>query len=150
MVSDHKIRQQLYHHLNPNPSDLNIDVPVIERTDTDLALHVIDYFTNSGHEIEYPAKSYAVAVIYAYLLEKYFNVPVDTSLKDPNLLFGNDPHYVPYQENPDVYDIAMRVLTIDCDGLPYYLPQVRATVDYFDQEFFITPNPYFDNANLHK
>lgn len=150
MVPEHKLRQQLYHHLHPNPSDLNIDIPIVEMVGRELAFHIIDYFNNSGHEISYPSKSYAVAIIYAHQLEKQFNILFDTSLRDPELLFNNDPYYVPYQEATDVYDVVLRYLEVNCDGLPYYLPQIRATVDYFDQEFFITPNPYFDNANLHK
>jgi len=149
MVSDHKIRQELFHHLNPHPSDVNIDVPVKQMDDDQLAKHAIDYFSNATHEILYPAKSYSVAVIYSHLLELYFGVPFDTSIRDDNLLFGNDLHFKSYQLNPDVYDTIINTARLGT-GLQYNLPQVKATTDYFLQEFFLNPNPYFTNANLHK
>ena len=149
MVPEHKVRQALYHHLNPNPSDMNLGVPYKSMNDRQLAFHVIDYFLNSDHEICYPAKSYAVALIYAHLLEKHFIIPFDTSLRDPELLFHNDPFFVPYTDESYVYNKAISHLQL-YDGLQYNLPQVAATVEYFDQEFFLTQNPYFDNANLHK
>lgn len=149
MVSNHKIRQELFHHLNPHPSDLNVDIPLVEMQPRQLANYVIDYFFDPVHIILYPAKSYAVAVIYSMLLEQYFSIPIKTSLRDPHLLFGNDYHYRPYQHNKEVYDIILKHMN-GFHGLVYEVPQVGATVDYFLQEFFINPNPYFDNTNLHK
>lgn len=153
MVSNYKIRQELFHALNPNPGDLDVVIPYDHVKSDELAFQVVDYLLNKDHVISYPAKSYAVAVIYAHLLEQHFGVPFGESLNDPMLLYGNDPHYVPYTDDPEVYHTIHQNVCLD-EGITYGLlhefPQVVATVDYFNREFFINPNPYFDNANLHK
>lgn len=143
----------MFHVLNPDPGDLDMVIPYVHMTPPELADHTRDYFLNPDHKISYPAKSYAVALIYAELLVKYFGIPRVESLRDPELLYGNDPYYTTYQNNPSVYDLVQQNMQlVDCMryGLLYEFPQVVTTVAYFKREFFINPNPYFDNANLHK
>lgn len=153
MVPQHKIRQELFHHTNPDPGDLGVIIPYRHLESAELALDVIDYFLNNDHVISYPSKSYAVAIVYAHLLEHHFGIPFMDSLSDPLLLYGNDPHYTHYHNNPGVYDIIHQTICTR-NGIQHDLlhqsPQVIATVEYFNREFFININPYFDNANLHK
>lgn len=148
MVPEHKLRQQIYHQ-SSIVTDLNIPIPYIKMDDTTLAFHVVDYFYNPSHELCYPAKSYAVAIIYAHLIDRYWRLPMKMGLMDPGLLFFNDKHFVPYHLATDIYDTIFQFLDIE-EGIKYNFPQVRATVEYFNAEFFINENPYFNNANLHK
>lgn len=151
MVPEHILRQQLYHHLNPQIDDMRLNVEYVEESDTNLRHRIIDYFFNKNHKISYPSKSYAVAIIYSHLLELCFDVPFKDSIRDPELLFNNDPYYQPYDNKSEIYDIVLRHIKLEAfPGLQYHLPQVNATVNYFNEEFFIIRNPYFNNANLHK
>jgi len=117
VVPEHKLRQQLYHHLNPNPSDLNIDIALLAVEGAELASGIIDYFVNANHKIVYPAKSYAVALIYAHKLESIFNIPVKVSLNDPELLFNNDPYFIPYSNASNVYNIVLNHFKAHGNGL---------------------------------
>ena len=52
----------------------------------------------------YPSKSYMVAICYArWLSEEFGNNPIDY-LNDIDLLFGNDPYFVTYDEDTITYD----------------------------------------------
>lgn len=146
MTPEYKLRQEMYHKLN-KPSDI-IGSPEHKYvwkigTDEELVQAIVDYFTIPVTLLEYPSKSYAVAVIYAKLLRQYFGVPVLESLKDPKLLHGNDLFYIPYgKTSAEIYDqVLFRPIN-------WNLPQTIATVQYFKEEFYLIANPYFDNSNV--
>lgn len=145
MQKDYKLRQRMYHHLESIDDYIDgehyvvVDVPGAE-----LIEQILSYFQRPVKQLIYPAKSYAVAIIYARLLNQYFGVPTHKALDDPDLFLGNDKFFVPYGRAKFVYDVILeRNLSINTS-----LPQVRATVDYFMKEFYLVPNPYFDNADL--
>ena len=48
----------------------------------------------------YPAKSYAVAICYANWLSQDFKEPFFDLLDDKDLLYGNDPYFKRYSEDP--------------------------------------------------
>ena len=145
MTTDYKLRQEMFHHLF-NPDDRIEEHPWLYRYSTQQQLvdDIKDYFTVPVETLLYPSKSYAVAVIYAKLLRKYFGVPVLESLRDPDLLYGNDKFFEPYQTgfSADVYNSVI-FLPFNVD-----LPQVAKTIEYFKQEFFLYPNPYFNNSSI--
>jgi hypothetical protein len=149
LIPEHILRQHMYHVQHPN-SIVNEDIKYKKETNAKLQYTIIDFFFNPGHEVTYPAKSYADAIVYAHLIDKYFDIPFDTSLRDPDLLY-DDPYYLPYDKNPKVYDVALKFIKLNSPKeLQYNLPQVITTVENFEKEFYINPNLYFNNANLHK
>jgi len=84
----------------------------------------------------YPEKSYAVAMVYAKLLEKYFGENFYEVLDDQDLLLG-DKYFVRYSKNKEWYDKL--IATMDewklWDFENSKLPQVQATITYFKKEF---------------
>jgi len=142
---EYKLRQEMYHHLK-KPNDLLKDEFWIYTFDKDerIISDIIDYFTKPVNLLIYPGKSYAVAIIYAKLLRKYWDIPIMHSLKDPDLLYGNDRFFIPY--TPSVSDkIYNHTLFVSYDPK---LSQVAKTIDYFHEEFFLKPNQYFNNSHI--
>jgi hypothetical protein len=142
-MSEHKLRQHLYHQIHKDHDDkLETIVPRTFASREHQVIEVIKYFNESIDELVYPTKSYAVAIIYAAMLQRHFRVPLLSALNDPALLYDNDPFFVPYHLNPYVYDRTLPAITLqlleivsDClDNLPY---QVQKTVEYFKKEFFL-------------
>lgn len=155
-MKEWEIRRLIYLKTNPDPGDIimfNEAIPVLQGkqvvvfdetnvtdfTDT-IIWSVISYFSRSWEKtvVFYPSKSYAVAIIYAKLLEKYFQEPFYDSLNHPGLLL-TDKYFVPYNQSNTIYD---RVIShIDYKGWWDFeksiIPQVQATVEYFLKEFSI-------------
>lgn len=101
-IPEHKQYQQLYRSVvTENPDDFS-KMPMIV-----WPLNLKDaqeYFLASNFPLVYPAKSMAVAVIYALLLEETYAInPFDT-LNDPDLFLGQDPYFVTYDAQPVMYD----------------------------------------------
>lgn len=99
----------------------------------------IAYFKSPRSELVFPAKSYAVAIIYAYLIQKHFNTEFYTSLDDHDLLGGNDKYFVRYSSSKKIYDeIIESVQVFGPDFcLNLQLEQIATTVYYFNLEFGI-------------
>lgn len=105
-MRDWKINQELYHRLNTEyTDDLNkIDIVITENIKEDALRHFVEYVD----EWIYPAKSYVVAFCYAYWIsQEFFNENFYDLLNDPELLYGNDPYFKPYNEDPDTYNYLM-------------------------------------------
>lgn len=136
-MKEWKVRQHLYHKVRC-PDDF------IEKKDTafsdDVVSDIIKYFTEPiSKTLVYPAKSYAVALIYARLLAKYFGEDFLTALNDPDLLYGNDQHFVAYHRDIRTYDTAIIAISAHdaWDVEASDLEQVRTTVECFHREFQI-------------
>ena len=131
-----KNRQATFHRLNV-PDDLLADKHIIvkEYDDVSLIADIIDYFETPSELLVYPAKSYAVAIIYAHLLVKYFDVDFYDVLSDENLLYDNDSYFVPYQHAKAVYDKVLQCVPLSFDNPT---PQVQTTIEYFLEEFYIS------------
>ena len=149
-MKDWKLRQKIYHATN-SVTDLLDDVVAHEGrsvlntvfTSTDQQVEAIkSYFTSEVWDLEYPTKSYVVALVYATLLGKHFGEDVVEVLNDPELLYGNDKWFRTYSASPDVYDKALkelapvlsRIANSELDTIP---SQIQATIGYFNDEFFI-------------
>lgn len=92
----------------------------------------IDFVTHKGQYALYPGKSYIVGVIYATMLNKEYGVEVKEALDDPELLFNQDPYFVPYSKDPQSYDEILKRLQdipnwLECGWAPQ-------TVKYFYAE----------------
>ena len=99
-----------------------------------LADRIVDYMTNPDDRLIYPTKSYAVAIIYAKLIEQHFGIDMMESLDDPELLYDNDKHFVKYSDDKYVYDQVLSRIPYE---IRFDLPQLHATKTYFEQEFLI-------------
>lgn len=145
MKEEYKLRQEMYHNLNKPDDDIK-EEPWLFCLDSNdqLVNDITEYMTVPVEKLLYPSKSYAVALIYAKLLHKYFGIRVLTSLKDPELLFKNDSFFVPYKVGVSA-DIYKRVIFLP---IKPELPQVAKTINYFRQEFYLYPNQFFNNSNL--
>lgn len=143
-MKDYKILQEMYHSLHKVDDFINQqNICFIERDD--LVNRIIAYFTQEVLTLEYPAKSYAVAIIYAKLLEHYFNEDFYKTLNDPDLLYNNDKFFVPYDHDSHLYDHILSRISLDFDRS---LSQIDTTIQYFEQEFFIGQEIYDQVKNI--
>jgi hypothetical protein len=101
--------------------------------DANIVDNAINYFKVRSEVSIYPAKSFAVAIIYARLLVEHFNEDFYVVLDDPELLYNVDPHFVRYSQAKSEYDTILAhfggFMNIPLDGgwVPY-------TVNYFKME----------------
>lgn len=145
-MKEHKRRQHMFHALEEPGDEFNA-MSFLRNYEADYELinEIVEYFTTASDIIRYPSKSYAVAIIYAKLLDQYFGEDFYESLNDPDLLHGNDVFFVPYNEAKHIYDAVLGEISLEFNT---NLPQVNTTVSYFLEEFYLTDNPYFDNTDI--
>ncbi|TFG94183.1 hypothetical protein E4H12_15630 [Candidatus Thorarchaeota archaeon] len=142
-MKEWKLRQQITHKLHKHDDLIeNEEVIVTDRASIrtlDFAHDVLMYFVQEGDgKLYYPQKSYAVALIYARLLEKYFGEQFYDALNDPELLIS-DLYFVPYNEDREAYDDIIGAANYwklwDFESNP--ISYVQSTVHYFKQEFLL-------------
>jgi len=148
LLTDHKLRQAVYHKLGNITDNLSNIEFTVSHSKPDMIPKIVSYFLEEQDCLTFPAKSYAVAIIYSRLLQQYFDIPFYQSLSDPDLFADTDKFFVPYCicEARDVYDAAIVQLKQHntFDVFDVELSQVSATIQYFNREFYITTNPYFE------
>lgn len=130
LMKEWKIRQEVYHRLTQeHGDDLNqFDIEIV----TDVVSTAVKYFTVQEVGWLYPGKSYAVAVLYARWLQEEFGEDFFTALDDPDLLYGNDPYFVPYSRDKETYIKVIAALPSNMDqGM---IPDIR---NYFEREFML-------------
>ena len=132
IMKDWKIQQTLYHKLNQHHDD-DLSLHNIKITN-DIINNAIKYFTTSELGWVYPAKSYVVGICYAKWLNYYFAEDFYESLNDQDLLFGNDPYFVPYEKDKDTYDAILNIVSFDFDETLGIIPDIKK---YFIEEFLI-------------
>jgi hypothetical protein len=132
-MEDWKIRQELYHRLNTVHDD-DLNDKNIEITDN-IVTDAVRYFTEKDIGWIYPSKSYMVAICYAkWLSEEFGGNPIDY-LNDIDLLFGNDPYFVIYDEDNVTYNQILGCIGgWQFDQTIGYVPDVKK---YFIEEFMI-------------
>lgn len=122
--------QLLYNELVTEHSDDFANMEWIE--EPELVINALRYFQQQSFPLIYPAKSYAVAIIYAALIEQTYGFEIQSTLDDPDLFLGHDDFFVRYSDDPDTYDeILLRLKEI-----PDWLNSGWApkTADYFRLE----------------
>ena len=122
--------QRLYKELvQDNPDDFD-KMEFVE--EEELVQNALKYFDSATFPLIYPAKSYAVAIIYAYKIKEVYGVPILTTLDDPDLFLGQDPYFVPYSSDKDTYTTIIAHL----QDRPNFLREGWApqTVKYFEAE----------------
>jgi len=109
MTHEYKLYQKLYHELVREHTDDFENMEWVEAPE--LVQNALGYFRRAEFPLVYPAKSYAVAIIYATLLEKEYQIPLRESLDDPDLFLGHDDFFTVYSEDPDTYEAILSELT---------------------------------------
>ncbi len=133
-VKDYKIRQDIWHKLNPETDDDLSNFDIQYRVGS-IFEDCIDYIEKPSSETGwmYPAKSYIVGIAYAYWLSKDFGEDFYELLNDPDLLYNNDPYFVPYHTDHETYDkIIEHIGLIPMTGI---IPDVY---EYYKSEFMIS------------
>jgi len=124
-----KASQAAFHTANKSFKDdlTDEDITYSEDIVDDVLRHFVEYVD----EWIYPAKSYVVGICYAKFLERDFGEDFYEVLDDPDLLFGNDPYFVPYSEDEQVYEEILRELDFNED-----LGMVPDIHEYYREEMF--------------
>lgn len=91
---------------------------------------IITFFKTESSLI-YPAKSYFVAIVYAYCMNKWFNIDIYEALNFDDLL-PDDMCFVPYYKDTETYSKV-----IDNIGEIWYYSSIQKTVDFFKREYLI-------------
>jgi hypothetical protein len=129
-MKEWKIRQEIFHRLNTDHDD-DLSLHTVEVQD-EIVENAIKYFTTTELGWVYPAKSYVVAICYARWLNQHFSEDFYESLNDPELLHGNDPYYVPYEQDKDTYNKILNAVGFDFNEEIGIIPDVKI---YFLKEF---------------
>lgn len=133
-MEEWKMRQEVFHRLNTEfDDDLNDKEIVIEEEIVEWA---IKYFRQKDLGWIYPAKSYMVAICYARWISEEFGGDPFLILDEEDLLFGNDPYFQRYSNDPGTYHkILNRVGWWNFNEASGFVPDVRR---YFEEEFLLT------------
>lgn len=127
-----KERQEIYHN-NRKVFDDDLRNFELEFSD-DIVNNAIRYFNDRSIGWVYPAKSYAVGICYAKWVSDYFGVDFYDALNDSELLFNNDPYYIPYNKDKETYDKIIEQITLSFDETKGMIPDIKK---YFTEEFII-------------
>lgn len=101
-MQEWKLNQEIYNNVFSNFSDSYSNF--INVSDPDIVGVAVEYFSKRPAVSKYPGKSYAVAIIYAKTISDRTGEDFYELLKDPELLYNNDPYFVPYGSARDLYD----------------------------------------------
>lgn len=101
-IPEYKQYQQLYQQVVTDHPDDFAKMEIVHSEE--LQENAKHYFLEQTFPLIYPAKSFAVAVIYALLLEETYAISPLASLNDPELFLGQDPYFEVYDRHPALYD----------------------------------------------
>jgi hypothetical protein len=132
-MQEHKIRQEIYHRIHREHSDDLAKQDIV--LNDDVIGTAVDYFQRRDLGWIYPGKSYMVAICYARWLSEHWGGNPIEYLLDTELLYGNDPYYVPYSVDTDIYDCILTAIGgWDFDQTGGFVPEVH---QYWREEFMI-------------
>lgn len=124
----------VYHRLQQEYTD-DLNTKNVEIVDDKVGV-ALRYFKESDIGWLYPGKSYTVGILYAKWISEDFGEDFYEVLDDPDLLFGNDPYFVPYSKDKETYDKILENLVIDeTQGT---IPDIR---NYYEDEFMLKVDP---------
>lgn len=133
-----EIRSKLYHmNFKEHGDDLREET-IIEEWDPEIiAERARCYWKKQTKELYYPAKSYAIAVTYAFLLQKHFGGCVQDYLKSPNLLVG-DPYFKPFcDDNYRIYNEIIPTYYMALKDTDKHCENFKLTIQFFEKEFLL-------------
>ena len=102
MTKPWKSNQELYMKLVTKHEDDKSNFVV--RHDDEIVNNALNYFKERADEAVYPAKSYAVGIIYATFISETFDEDFYEVLDDPDLFMDQDEDFVIYSEDKENYD----------------------------------------------
>lgn len=107
-IDEWKVLQEVYHRLNPQHEDdlKNFDI-IMLKDKQEIIKHAIEYLYDNEKGFVYPSKSYIVAIVYADYISERWDINFFELLNDPDLLYGNDPFFVTYEQDSLTYDILV-------------------------------------------
>jgi hypothetical protein len=150
IVKEYKLLQRIFYAtLLTDEFDDDIDKLDVtikdDKDDEQFIASVKHYILDETAPLVFPCKSYAVAVIYAKLIAKYFNEDFYDVLSDPELMFNNDRFFIPYSRDMFTYNAILNDLNVqvELENIEQSTnPNHVATVKYFKQEFMIDGELY--------
>jgi len=117
--------------------DLNQrDIPIKQVTGDEVVKYAIKYFTEDPGWV-YPSKSFVVGICYAKWLSKEFAENFWQVLDDPELLYNNDPFFLPYNYSKltkETYDQIIKAVGFGFDETTGVIPDIKK---YFDDEVLL-------------
>lgn len=130
-MQDWKVKQKIYHKLNREHDDdlNNVDIEISE----DIVNNAIRYFREKDVGWIYPAKSYMVALCYAFWIMEDYDENFYDVLKDPELL-PLDPYFVPYKEDSNTYNQIIGIVFANNKGILKMEGMVPDVRKYYDAE----------------
>jgi hypothetical protein len=131
-MQEHKIRQEIYHRLNKEHSDDLRDKEIV--ISQNIVEDAIRYFKETDIGWIYPSKSYMVAICYSKWLSIYFGREYMDYLNDEDLLYGNDPYFLPFEKDSKTYIKILNEISWNFDETKGMVPDVK---QYFLKEFMI-------------
>jgi len=136
-MKEWKARQELYHRIFTDHSDIFTQFKIEFNEDKKVIVEkALEYPFIQSDVLYYPAKSYAVGIIFAYKISKVFNEDFYETLNDPDLLYKNDPYFVPYESDKAVYDEILKKFPLEqLEDLK--TPNLVWTLGYFEKEFLL-------------
>lgn len=100
-------------------------------TDQELSDMIVEFFLSESKLI-YPTKSYFVALVYAYCMEKYFGIDFYEALSSEDLLV-EDKYFIPYNYlTKIIYNNVLSRIDLSKEYL-----SMQKTMQYFRQEFLV-------------
>tara|TARA_B100000768_G_scaffold39913_1_gene38768 strand:- start:49033 stop:49437 length:405 start_codon:yes stop_codon:yes gene_type:complete len=131
-MKEWQVKQEVYHRLNKDHTDdLNKVEIVFDDNQEVIIKNAILHFNEKVDEWLYPAKSYVVAICYAYWISRDFDEDFYDLLNDPMLLAENDPYFKTYENSKEIYD---RILNNIDWPLMVIHGMVRDIKGYYDVE----------------
>ena len=128
-MQEWKVNQEIFHRLNKELRDDLTGVEVL--TSVNVKEEALHHFHEYVEDWIYPAKSFVVAYCYAYWISVDFGEDFWDLLNDPDLLYGNDPHFVTVdQDEEGVYDFLF-------DNVDWPIPMTGMVPDireYYEEE----------------
>ena len=129
-MKDWKVKQEIFHRLNNkyeddlNDKDIELNADIVE--------NAVKYFTTTELGWVYPAKSYVVGICYAKWISELYSENFYELLNDEDLLYGNDPYFIPYNQNKKDYDTIIKIVGLNFDENIGIIPDIK---EYFIKEF---------------
>lgn len=146
MVEEWQVRQKIYHQVLKDTDmgdDLSKETIIIENEPEMIIKRALEYPHIQTKELYYPGKSYAIAILFATLLSTYFGKDIYHYLKNPNLLYENDPYFQTYDNCQHIYDgilsnIDLKLLVDSIEKNPeVFSENYQKSIDYFYKEFLL-------------
>jgi hypothetical protein len=129
-MKDWKVKQEIFHRLNNKYEDDLNDKDI--ELNTDIVENAVKYFTTTELGWVYPAKSYVVGICYAKWISELYSENFYELLNDRDLLYGNDPYFIPYNQNKKDYDAIIKIVGLNFDENTGIIPDIK---EYFIKEF---------------